>query len=96
MNPYISYCVTYNRGNNSELYETEFKNAALWSRQLNILSCVWVIIDGVEMVTRFIDHLYTPLVTTSNYNSLTGLHTLKIPVTAAHIKYFMSSLVFAW
>jgi hypothetical protein len=28
---------------------------------------------------------YTQLVTASNYNSLTGLRTLKIIVTAAHI-----------
>jgi hypothetical protein len=37
-------------------------------------------------VARFIEHLYTQLVTISIYNSLTGLHTLKITVTAAHTK----------
>jgi hypothetical protein len=31
-------------------------------------------------------------VTTCNYNSLTGLHTLQLTVTAAHIKSSMSSL----
>jgi hypothetical protein len=34
------------------------------------------------MVNRFIEHSQT--VTTNNYNSLTGLHTLKITVTTAH------------
>jgi hypothetical protein len=33
-------------------------------------------------VTRFIEQFQ--IVTTINYNSLTVLHTLKIPVTAAH------------
>jgi hypothetical protein len=42
---------------------------------------------GFELGTWIIDHLYTQLITISNYNGLTGLHTLKIPVTAAHIKY---------
>jgi hypothetical protein len=41
---------------------------------------------GFGLVIGFIEHLYTQLVTTSKYNSLTGLHTLKITVTAAHIK----------
>jgi hypothetical protein len=36
------------------------------------------------------------MVTTSNYNSLTGLHTLKITVTAADIKSSISSLVVSW
>jgi hypothetical protein len=40
-------------------------------------------------MTRFIDHLYTQLITASNYNSLTGLHTLKITVTAAHIVFYV-------
>jgi hypothetical protein len=48
---------------------------------------------GFGLVTRFIDHLFTQLITTSNYNSLTGLHTLKITVTAADVKSYMSSLV---
>jgi hypothetical protein len=42
------------------------------------------------------DLLTTQLITTSNYNSLTGLHTLQIPVTAAHKKSSMSSLVVSW
>jgi hypothetical protein len=51
-----------------------------------VLSYVWVTIDRFWID----DLIYWPLVhitwTTSNYNSLTGLHTLKITVTAAHIK----------
>jgi hypothetical protein len=43
-------------------------------------------------VIGFIEHLYAQLVTTDNYNSLTGLHTLNITVSAAHIKSSMSSL----
>jgi hypothetical protein len=39
------------------------------------------------MVIGVTEHLYTQLVTTSNYNRLIGLHTLKITVIAAHIKY---------
>jgi hypothetical protein len=38
------------------------------------------------LVTRFIDHLHTQLLTTSNYNATTDLHTLQITVTEAHIK----------
>jgi hypothetical protein len=38
------------------------------------------------MMIGFIEHLYAQLVTTWNYNSPTGLHTLKITVTVAHIK----------
>jgi hypothetical protein len=42
---------------------------------------------------EFIEHLYMQLVISSNYNRLTGLHTLKIPVTAAHMKSSMYSVV---
>jgi hypothetical protein len=48
---------------------------------------------GFELVIGFIEHFYTQLVTTTKYNSLTGLHTLKTAVTAPDIKSFMSSLV---
>jgi hypothetical protein len=51
---------------------------------------------GFGLVTQFIDHLCTRFVTTSNFNSLTGLHTLKITVTAAHMKASMSSLFVSW
>jgi hypothetical protein len=43
------------------------------------------------LVTWFIDHLYTHFVATSNYNALTGLHTLKITVTAHKVFYVISS-----
>jgi hypothetical protein len=43
-----------------------------------------VIIDGVGLVTRFIDHFNTPLVTTSNYNAIAN--TLTLQITRAHIK----------
>jgi hypothetical protein len=43
-------------------------------------------------VNRFIDH--SPIATTSNFNSLTGLHTLKVTVTAAHkIKSSISAFI---
>jgi hypothetical protein len=41
---------------------------------------------GMECITTFIEHLYTQLVTTSNYNAIADLHTLQI--TTAHAKYF--------
>jgi hypothetical protein len=41
---------------------------------------------GFGVMIGFFEHLYAQLVTASNYNSPTGLHTLKITVTAAHIK----------
>jgi hypothetical protein len=41
---------------------------------------------GFGLVLEFIDHLHTQLVTVSNYNSLTELHTPDITVTTAHIK----------
>jgi hypothetical protein len=39
-----------------------------------------VTIDGVGLVTGFIEHVYTRHITPSNYNSLTGL----VTVTTAH------------
>jgi hypothetical protein len=51
---------------------------------------------GFGLVNLFIDYLYTQLITTSNYNNLTGLYTLKITVTAAHIETSVSSLVIFW
>jgi hypothetical protein len=35
-------------------------------------------------VSGYVEHLYTQLVTTGNYNSLTSLRTLVITATAAH------------
>jgi hypothetical protein len=58
----------------------------------NFQNTVTFMSDYSWFVTGFIDHLYTQLVTTSNYNSLT----LKITVTAAYIKSSMSSLVVSW
>jgi hypothetical protein len=51
---------------------------------------------GFGLDVGFIDYLYTQLVTTSNYNSLPGLQTLKITATAANIKSSLSSLVVSW
>jgi hypothetical protein len=38
---------------------------------------------GFRLVTGFIEHLYTQLITTSNYNTITDLHTLQI--TTVHV-----------
>jgi hypothetical protein len=38
---------------------------------------------GFGLVNGFIDYLYTPLGTTSNYNAITNLHTLQFTVTHA-------------
>jgi hypothetical protein len=46
-----------------------------------------VTINRVWSAIGFIEHLYTQLVTTSNYNSRTSWRTLKITVTAAHIVF---------
>jgi hypothetical protein len=48
---------------------------------------------GFGLVIRFIEH--SEKVTTDNYDSLTELHTLKITVTTAHIKFSQSSLAVA-
>jgi hypothetical protein len=45
------------------------------------------------LVIRFIEHLEK--VTTNNYDSLTELHTPKITVTTARIKFSQSSLAVA-
>jgi hypothetical protein len=50
---------------------------------------------GFGLVIGFMGHLYTQLISTSNYNSLAGLHTQKITVTAAHTN-LLSSLVISW
>jgi hypothetical protein len=44
---------------------------------------------GFELVTQFIDHLYTQLVTSSNYSSIGNLHTLQIH--RAHAKFSQSA-----
>jgi hypothetical protein len=52
---------------------------------------------GFGLITEFIEHLQN--VTTSNYDSLTLLHTPKITVKTAHIKssqFSMSSPAVAW
>jgi hypothetical protein len=50
-----------------------------------------VTVDG-----GFTEHLHTQLITASNYNSLTGLHTVEITVIGAHVKSSVSSLVISW
>jgi hypothetical protein len=49
---------------------------------------VCVSIDGVRLDIGFIDHLYTPLGTTSTYSAIANLHTLQI--TTASAKSFPS------
>jgi hypothetical protein len=49
---------------------------------------------GFILNIGFIDHLR--IVTTSNYNSLTELHTPNITVTTAHTKFSKSLLVVSW
>jgi hypothetical protein len=39
-------------------------------------------------VNRFTGHLYTPLVTTSNYNAIANPHTLQITITHASSSQF--------
>jgi hypothetical protein len=51
---------------------------------------------GFDLGIEFIDHLCTQLLRTSNYNSLTELHTTSFTVSTAHIKYFLHSLTFNW
>jgi hypothetical protein len=46
------------------------------------------------MVIGFIEHLQN--VTTNNYDSLTELHTPKITVTTANIKFSQFSIAVAW
>jgi hypothetical protein len=48
---------------------------------------------GFCFITGFTEHI--KLVTTSNYNRLTNLHTPKIAATTAHIKSSMTSLIIA-
>jgi hypothetical protein len=55
-----------------------------------IVTCMKVTIVGVWIG----DSIYWPLIHTArNYNSLTGLCTLKIPVTGVHTKSSVSSLI---
>jgi hypothetical protein len=43
----------------------------------------------VWLVTRFIEHLYTQIVTTSNYRAMVNFHTLQI--SKAHTKFSQSA-----
>jgi hypothetical protein len=47
---------------------------------------------GLDFVNGFIDHLYTPLGTTSNYSATANLHNSQI--TTAPAKPFLSCCVF--
>jgi hypothetical protein len=51
--------------------------------------CVWLQ-TGYRLVNGFIDHLYTPFETTSNYSAIANIHTLQI--TTAHAQHFSSLL----
>jgi hypothetical protein len=55
---------------------------------LNIVACMSDYLRGFGLVTGFVDHLYTQPVTTRDYNSFSGSHTLQITVAATR----MSSL----
>jgi hypothetical protein len=56
-----------------------------------ILSYVRASIDGIGLVTGFIEHLYTQLVTTSTYSATASLHTLQI--TRAHVKSSQAAFI---
>jgi hypothetical protein len=43
-----------------------------------IVTCSVWLYTGFGFVSRFIDHLYTPLGTTSNYSAIANLHNLQI------------------
>jgi hypothetical protein len=53
---------------------------------------LWVTKTVCGLVNGFINHLHTPLETTSNYSAIANLHTLKI--TTAPAKSFSNLLVF--
>jgi hypothetical protein len=81
----------------TNLLSISFKGKTCWIpicvHCMHIVTCVGVQ-TGFGLVNEYTNHLQ--IVTTSNYNSLTGLHPLKITLTAAHIKFSMSSLVVSW
>jgi hypothetical protein len=59
-----------------------------------VLSRVWSDYRwGFGLDIGVIDHLYTQLVTTSNYSAIANFHTLQI--TSVHAKYFSVCNVFA-
>jgi hypothetical protein len=66
----------------------------LWKpyKYMNIVSCMNGSQQGFRLNIAFTDHLR--IVTTSNYDSLTELHTPSITVTTAHIKSSLHSLTF--
>jgi hypothetical protein len=47
--------------------------------------------QGIDWITTFVEHLYTQLVTKSNYNAIADVHTLQI--ITAHAKHFPACCV---
>jgi hypothetical protein len=72
-------------------FSKEFSSVCILPVLKLVLSRVWVTIDESGLVTGFTARFNTLLVTTSNYNSLTGFHALKITVTVAYIKSSQSA-----
>jgi hypothetical protein len=54
------------------------------------------LLTGFGLAIGIAAYLQAQLVTSSNYNSLIGLHTLKFTATAAYTTSSMSSLVVSW
>jgi hypothetical protein len=66
-----------------------FKQQIAVMKQFHIVTCMSDYRWGLDWWLDLLLTTYTQLVTTSNYNSLTGLPTLKITVTTAHV-YILS------
>jgi hypothetical protein len=84
-----------NKLSKAKLYLLYYIQLFIYFCYLSIVTCISGYRRGVDWWLNLLN-TYTQLITTSKYDSLTGLHTLNITVSVAHINSSMFLLVVSW